>query len=250
VAAKLRREFASDAEPVDVDRLAESLGCQLVPRGDDRRGSVIEATLRPRSSVDQFILEVNPVPRHGWGDLPPERQKSLARHRRRFRIAHEIGHTYFFDRKPGRGPRRKQPWTHSEENWCDGFARELLVSGRAVKFLPGTADSVFEVQGQFDVSLEVAARAVAAAHPYLDVALWFWTAEDDPVPTALVHQWSNRVTLPALRVWREGALVQRALSKGRAQGSAPDLRGRSGPTRGAARSDPQRRQLVVVGGLG
>lgn len=234
-------------EPIDLDRVARGLGCRLIHPRNGRGGSSIEATLRPRSSVDQFVLEVDPVPRHGWGDLPPAAQKALARHRRRFRIAHEVGHIYFFDRRPGRGPRRKRPWTEGEEQWCDGFARSLLVPGEFVRSLPGVADSVFEVQDRFDVSLEVAARAVAAAHPDLDVTLWFWTAEDDPVSAALVHQWSTKMTLPALRVWRDGKLVKQALSRGWAQSRIPDLRGRGGLVRGVARSDPQRRQLVVVG---
>lgn len=209
---------------------------------------VVEASLRPRATVDRFLLEVNPVPRHGWGNLEAAERSRLARHRRRFRIAHELGHIYFFDRRRGRGPRRKQPWTEGEEQWCDDFARSLLVPENVARALPGTADSVFDLQAQFDISLEVAARAVAATHPRLDVALWYWNVEEDSVPASLIHQWSNQTVLPALRVWRDGTLAKQGLSRGRAQGRIVDLRGRAGHCRGTARSDAQRRQLVMVGG--
>ena len=247
-ALELRREFASDDGPVDVDRVAKDLGCLLSgPRVSRTRG-VVEASLRPRVSVDRFVLEVNPVPRHGWGNLAAAGRRNLARHRRRFRIAHELGHIWFFERRTGRGPRRKQPWTEREERWCDDFARTLLVPEGIAKSVPGTADSVFDLQARFDVSLEVAARAMAAAQPNLDVALWYWNAEDDPGPRALVHQWSNRLALPALRNWRDGTLVKQAMSEGEARGPSADLRGRAGLLRGAARSDAHRRQLVMVGG--
>jgi hypothetical protein len=198
--------------------------------------------------VDRFLLEVNPVPRQGWGSLKARERSRLARHRRRFRIAHELGHICFFDRQSGRGPRRKQPWTESEEQWCDDFARSLLVPEAVARTLPGTADSVFDLQARFDVSLEVAARALAGTHPRLDVALWYWNVEEDSVPASLIHQWSNKADFPALRVWRDGALARQGLSKGQAQSSTTDLRGRAGVFPGTSRSDMQRHQLVMVGG--
>jgi hypothetical protein len=42
-----------------------------------------------------------------------------------FRTAHEIGHTFFYDR--GRPPRRRIPVTLEEEDFCDRFAAAMLV---------------------------------------------------------------------------------------------------------------------------
>jgi hypothetical protein len=248
MAAALRREFASDAEPIDVDLVAEELGCRLRRPRQRNRGSVVEATLRPLASADRFVIEVDPAPRHGWTDLPAAVREALSRHRRRFRVGHELAHTFFFERAAGRGPSRMQAWTAEEERWCDGFANTLLVPQATASCLPAEAKSVFAIQDQFDVSLEVAARALGVAHPQLDVALWFWVAGQELSASSLVHQWSSRTAHPALRRWRDGEIVARTIARTSARGQTLGLRRNRGSLHGTAQLDQQRRQLVMTAG--
>jgi hypothetical protein len=109
-----------------------------------------------------------------------------ARHRRRQRIAHELGHTLFY-RACGEGrPRRTAAAGRpEEERFCDEFARALLVP---VPDGDVTAQTVVALQQSYDVSLEVAARVAATAPGQPTVGLWWWRA-GDPATTPLLAQW-------------------------------------------------------------
>lgn len=246
MAESLRRRFASPDAPVDVEAVAEALRCGVVPPGPIGSTKTVEAELRPDPNSDHFLLRVDPTPKHRWTDLPATRRKTISRHRLRFRIGHELGHTFFFERREDAGPKRVRPWTVGEEGWCDEFARALLIPPGSAKRLPAIADSVFELQSRFDVSLEVAARALSAAHPRLDLALWFWQADEEPVPSSLICQWSNRGSIATLRRWKNDALTTEALGEGSATGTAMGPGGAGRRRHITARCDQGRRQLVLA----
>jgi hypothetical protein len=211
-----------------------------------RRGA-LEATLTP-STRGGFTIRVDSEPRGGWSEGNALRRSAVARRRRSFRIAHELAHTLYYDRDACAQPRRVTPWCPAEEQFCDDFARALLVPPSVVRRMPLTAESAFKLQLRFDVSLEVAARSIAATHPECDVAVWFW--ERGPRSReALLRQWASVRNGGSLRDLRETKLVAAAMAEGQGIGQAPSPRERRGkrewvPATASARFG--QRQLVVV----
>ena len=205
----------------------------------------MQADLCPDVGRDLFYLRVDPEPVGGWGEVTRPSREATARHRLRFRVGHELGHTLFYERQKGRGPRRAQRWTSCEEQWCDEFARSLLLPPPAARTLPATANSVFRLQRRFDVSLEVAARALANAHEEAAVAVWFWPENVDKPQDSLLRQWVS-CEASALRLWRRSGVVAKALDDGESKGPLASLSGASRQLAATARCGRRRRQLVVV----
>jgi len=120
----------------------------------------LEATLVTRS--EGFEVTVDAEPRGGWGLVPVHLRDGLRRHRLRFRVAHELAHTLFYDRSGDR-PQRLVPDSEEQELFCDEFARALLIPPAAIPPWLANPRVVVELSRQYDVSLEVAARATAAS---------------------------------------------------------------------------------------
>jgi hypothetical protein len=237
------------SKPIDVEVLAKRLGCDVEYCELGARGGGIEAALLPDSLEDRFVVRVDATPPSGWGGLTGSARRLTARHRRRFRIAHELAHTCFYARQVGHPPRRIAPLTHEEELLCDEIARAILVPPKSASALPPVADSAFQIASRFDVSLEVGARALAAAHPGLTAALWFWRPSKSPAQSSLLRQWSNVAHAASLRSWRVSAIAKTALEvDGTADGLLPSLDDcqEQGRGRATARADRDRRQLLVV----
>jgi hypothetical protein len=111
----------------------------------------------------------------------------------RFRICHEVAHSFFFDRD-GELPTAIVGTSDAQEEVCDRFASELLVPRKAARALEPAAPSIVELHSRFCVSLEAAARAFADAHGNLAVALFIGDSEASRL------QWSNcPEKAPALR---------------------------------------------------
>ena len=89
-------------------------------------------------------------------------------HRFRFRVAHEIGHSFFYDRV-SRPPRRLLPFSPAEEAFCDEFASALLVPPTDACDYSADTESVFDIHEKFDVSVQAAAYALARAHPDVSI---------------------------------------------------------------------------------
>jgi len=238
-ASSLRERFSAGNGRVDVLELAKALGCRVSRTRISGTGTV-EADLCPDIGRDLFYLRVDPKPAAGWEGVAPSAQETIARHRLRFRVGHELGHTFYYERQKGEGPRRAQRWSSGEEEWCDEFARSLLVPASVAETLPATADSVFRLQRRFDVSLEVAARSLARSHTQAKVALWFWPADAADPQESLLRQWVS-CEAPALRRWRQSALISRALAEGGSEGPLERLSA-------TARCGRRRRQVVLVAG--
>jgi hypothetical protein len=134
-------------------------------------GGQQEALLIPLDD-NRFGICVDPTPRGGWSKIRPALRPEVERHRHRFRVAHELAHTLFYDRS-GTRPRRLRPGSSEEESFCDEFARALLLPPYAVRQRPPTGHSVAMLHREYDVSLEVAARGMAAAQEGLAVAVWY-----------------------------------------------------------------------------
>jgi hypothetical protein len=78
-----------------------------------------DALLVP-SRGSQFVIVVDP---RAMGSAPRE-DECAVESRCAFQIAHEIGHTFFFD--ISRPPRRRVRYTRGEEEYCDRFAVALV----------------------------------------------------------------------------------------------------------------------------
>jgi hypothetical protein len=144
-----------------------------------------EAMLTPLPE-DRFGIAVDPTPRGGWRKIPVHQRKELRRHRFRFRVGHELGHTFFYARG-GDKPRRHLFDSPAQEEFCDTFSRELLVPARAARRAAPSPQGLMRLRKAHDVSLELAARALSAAQPDLTVGLWFGGVGGE----ALTPQWTS-----------------------------------------------------------
>lgn len=169
-----------------------------------------EALLVPAEG-NRFGICVDPTPAGGWAQVRPSLRSEIRRHRFRFRVAHEIAHTFFYDRTMPE-PQRTLPPSTEEELFCDEFARSLLLPPAVVRRRAATAASVFSMHRDFDVSVEVAARAIAGACPSLRVAVWY----QDPDGGWCV-QWTNRSSRRQLDIRHQAGLK---IHRGRRQAVA------------------------------
>jgi hypothetical protein len=135
---------------------------------------------------NRFDILVDPEPPGGWDAIHPSMRRPLRDHRMRFRICHEVAHTFFFNRS-GSAPQPLVPGSPGQERFCDSFAGLLLVPWEACAEAPVTARGVLDLQERFDVSLEVAARAFAAVHRDVEVALYTLSPDGGEAV-----QWTNR----------------------------------------------------------
>ena len=163
---------------------AARVSVQEAPLSGERGGQ--EALLTPLGD-DRFAVLVDATPAGGWASIDGRMRDELTRHRTRFRVAHELAHTLFYWRDGDR-PRRHLLDSASQERFCDDFSRALLVPPSLVERLPVNTRTIMEIQEAFDVSLEVAVRSVAAAHPKAFIGLWFADNEKDQ---QVRLQWSS-----------------------------------------------------------
>jgi hypothetical protein len=143
-----------------------------------------EAMLVPLPS-NRFGVSVDPTPPGGWRRIPIHLRKELKRHRLRFRIGHELGHTLFYSRD-GDEPQRHLFDSPSQEDFCDSFSRELLIPQQLARRAKPSPEGLLRLRKRCDVSLELAARAMSAVQPEVGIALWF----DDP-ETGVILQWAS-----------------------------------------------------------
>lgn len=151
-----------DRGPLDIPSTCSAGRFRLRKRQLGAAHGGLEALLVPRDH--DFELVVDAEPPGGWDAVAPMLRAALARHRLRFRVAHEWAHSFFYLRGAG-GISRRLPDSPEQERFCDEFARALLVPRSVAVSLPPHARSVCALQERFDVSLELAARALAHAHP-------------------------------------------------------------------------------------
>lgn len=153
--------------------------------------------------ADRFRVLVDPTARHGWPLSSKALHEDVRRHRKRFSVGHELAHTFFYRRAPGREPVRLRAGSVAEEDFCDRFAAELLFP-TAAALRCQTAIQLIRAQRKYDVSLEVAVRAWAHAH--CEAAALF-VLHEDRGPTI---QWTSAPN--RARSWARA--VTRAIDEG------------------------------------
>jgi hypothetical protein len=187
----------ADGAATDLASICRTGRFRVHERRLDAAGGGPEAMLSPERR-DRFDVWVDPTPRGGWTHIPQALRPTLRRQRVRFRVAHEIGHSFFFRRTDGE-PCRVLRDSPEQEAFADDFARMLLVPPAAVARTPPIPRVIVSLQKRFDVSLEVAVRAFAALHPDVAVALLLWAEGSEPASNHLTIQWADPI---GARVWR------------------------------------------------
>lgn len=168
----------------------------------------------------------------------------LQRRRNRFRIAHEIGHSFFFDRST-RPAVRTTPPSEEEERFCDHFAAALLLPPRAVFASPPDPSSLFRLSDEYEVSVEVAGRAVSRAHGAWVLGLM--KGDHPRSGTALRVIWSEGPGFVPAHARIDSEIADHAYEHGRWSGTEEiDLREFRGRFSIAAERRLDGRQLVLV----
>jgi hypothetical protein len=232
----------ADAAPLpDLDGFCAAAGVAVARLPLRAAAGGIEATLTPLDG-DRFGVVVDPEPAGGWQRIDVRLRADLARHRYRFRLAHELAHTLFYDRSGAR-PRRRFSVTAAEEAFCDRYARALLLPDDALADRMVTPAEVLRVQREYDVSLELCVRAFADVHGRGFFGLLVANGPSAPV---LRPQWVSATGLPAR--WWTTDWVQRALS----YSANTDRSGVLGSGRNALRclwrALPHRGQVLITAG--
>jgi hypothetical protein len=163
LADEIRQLAADEQSPCDLDQLCAIGGFRYRSAVLDAGIGGHEALLVPRVEGGFEIL-VDPSPKID----SKQPQQRVWRRRVRFRIAHEIGHSFFYDRKC-RPARRLLANSEAEETFCDAFANALLVPPTVVARLPATPKSIVDLADNFDVSVEAAGRAFVKSKPGMSV---------------------------------------------------------------------------------
>lgn len=213
----------------------------FLPRRVDRAFSDTshDALLIPRAD-GQFSIVVDPIPK-----AETSLSVDIIRHRNRFRIAHEIGHSFFYDRSFS-PPRRLTRPSAEEEEFCDEFASALLVPRHVAKVQTADPRSIFELQKLHDVSVEVAARSVARVSPDITIVGLLWKSHPSTGPGMRVV-WSAGPRYLPTGVRLKSTVVDRAATVGDASAvERLNVGGLRGNYRVTASRLHGRKQLVAV----
>lgn len=241
IAAALRCNWGVEEEAkLDFSGILETLGVELVltDLGGSEGGPQGLLTPLPRGG---YRIEVDPSPPLGAGPRSGVLRDEIDRHRMRFVAAHEIAHTLFYWQGRG-GPERLLGDSPAQERFCDALAAALLVPPTAAAQMTLHPQSVVELHKRFDVSIEVAARALVDAHG--DGVAWLMIVPDDASEPWV--QWGAERSSEAVGPW---SLLSRLATKVRQTDATAEgrLRWRSGrQTLARGQFLAERRQLVVT----
>jgi hypothetical protein len=199
----------------------------------------MEAFLAPDEG-DCFEVVVDPEPRGGWRPQDRELRDDIHRHRLRFRVGHEVAHSFFFHRVPGETPKRRVTDSPEQEYFCDAFAGALLLPPSVVARYAPTPENILELQDRYDVSLQLAVRTFADVHAGHSFALLY----TDEEPPHVRPQWTSPAADWQPRWWTKESVQRLARRDARAV-----LVPRKDGTRARllAMWLPQRRQALLTG---
>jgi hypothetical protein len=128
VARAVRRRWGlGDDEPVDVAARLVSLGWVVQLQDLDAAVGGLQAAMAPSADGFVFIADTRPDP----AERPRADSGERTRNRVNYRLAHELGHVFFYDQAtPARRLARR---SEQEEAFCDAFAVDLvgIASGRS-----------------------------------------------------------------------------------------------------------------------
>lgn len=165
-------ESKSSNVPCNIENVCREGGFQIKRMNLIDSSQNSQALLVPK--IDgTFDILVDPSVKQMGGTAKGVNLNNIELHRFRFRIAHEIGHSFFYNRHD-RPPQRLIPVTDEEERFCDYFASTLLLPKSIVERMPITAESILWLRIHYKISAEVAGRALANANPEIAVLGLLW----------------------------------------------------------------------------
>lgn len=236
IAERARRSWGvSSSSRLDIPRVCERLGIEVSVMAMDVPDGGAQGFLIP-TTEGRFRIEVDPEPVGGWQSVTPKLRRTLARHRQRFLVAHELAHTLFYT-VGSAAPERLVLDSEQQEAFCDDLARALLVPPPVADQTPFTPEGVIALQRRFDVSMEVALRSAVTTH---NGNAWLLLLRSD----GLRVQWTSeqrQITARALPGLRQ--LANAAARDGSAQTSLAGL-----PLTARAQYLPEREQVIVTAG--
>ena len=144
---RIEKITSDHAIPVDLASVCANVGAVV-----EEREMIPEAAMQVTDGQFRIYLQSNFVEAPG------------ARMRRRFSLAHELGHTLFYEKQNGEmKPRRDAPRGDSLEAACHKAASMILLPSKVLrpelrKHPPTNVNSVIELANRFEVSTEVMLR--------------------------------------------------------------------------------------------
>lgn len=185
---RIEKLISDSSVPVDLYAICDKIGAVV-----EEREMIPEAVLRVNDGRFHIFLQSN------FRDVPG------ARIRQRFSLAHELGHTLFYENENGDIKSRKDsPRGDNLEAACHKAASMILIPSKALrreikKEPPASAASVIELASRFEVSAEVMLRRLH------DLAIF----DEDWVPVLTRHCNSGlRIQFAPYPPWLMSRLAQ------------------------------------------
>jgi hypothetical protein len=240
LARKVRRRLlgaGAVADPLsDLRSVANAAGATIEHADLDAIRSGLQALLAPRPGG--FDIFVDPSVELDVDEPRATVSEDLKRHRTRFRVAHELAHTFFYDRD-AHAPTRLLDDTDRQEAFCDRFAAALLLPRDAVCAAGCRPLAIVAVQRRYDVSLQLAVRRFAEVFPEQTFVLM---AETGRHPPRLRAQWAHCPQPLRSRWWASRWLQSAFDDETEVRGWLP-AEGGALPVEGVVLTD--RRQLLL-----
>lgn len=146
------------------------------------------------------------VPTRGGYVVAFATDAKLSECEKRVRLAHEIGHTLFYERSgPATVPRRDRPITEDEESFCDAFARHLLLPRASLSSSREGRRGIAALAERHGIPLADAAIQTAL-HRDVPVAVAMWAASGETRGTLNVSFSRHLTALPVAAVLSGGSV--------------------------------------------
>lgn len=229
----------ADDPIVDIDRLLAEATANLAVVDLGARAGGLEGAVLPASGG--FRILVDPAVRMDVDAVDLALTDELGRQRLRFRVLHELAHTFFYDRSEI--PLRVVRGSAAQELFCDRFAACFLLPTAVVAKEEPTPDAISALQAQYDVSMQLCVRRFAEVHGARLLALLAATGRHAPL---LRTQWVTPDRGQRARWWAaewiQDLLGAQGVVRVRVQGQHRDLHA-------DALAFPSRGQVVIVGDM-
>lgn len=227
-------------EPIsDLDRLLveATASLEITDLGAHRGG--LEAAVLPARGG--FRVLVDPAVRTEVNGLNAELTGNLGRQRLRFRVLHELAHTFFYDRSDV--PVRVVDGSAAQEAFCDRLAASFLLPTSVVAREQASPEAITMLQARYDVSLQLCVRRFAEVHRHELFAVLAAIGRHEP---RLRTQWAAPDRGQKARWWTADWIQGLLARPGPVQGM---VAGQNGDLEACALPLLARSQVVLVGGV-
>lgn len=163
LAQAAREKFCDESGVVDVEMAAKAAGATINMRALGAHIGLLQASLTPKK--DGFDLWLDTRTTHI--DAHETTHSVL-----RYRIGHELGHTFFYEREPARPRRLPASRSYREEKFCDQFAQDMLLPNDWPNEAPGMKE-IQHISDLHKVPISLTAERATKRHSNLTIAAAF-----------------------------------------------------------------------------